>query len=80
MAKDLEGGAGAPSQRKPMKRTSADVRDTLAPSHSEAQLQLLDGTPLSGWLSSPEEFDAAVVDVLKTHARDRVQFEHYLAL
>jgi hypothetical protein len=46
----------------------------------EAQLQLADGTPLSAWLTSPKEFDAAAAAALREHSRDaiRVQVEEAL--
>lgn len=61
---------GAP--KSPGRRTAADIREGLAPMKKGAQLQLLDGSPLSGWLTSPEAFDRAVEAALASHSRDEI--------
>lgn len=61
-------------------RAAADVRGMLAPGQSEARLQLADGTPLSGWLSSPDAFDQAVAQALERYPREQIRVQHDLAL
>lgn len=53
----------------PQRTRGAEIRAGLAPGRKEARLQLADGTPLSGWLTSPAEFDSAVAEALKQHQR-----------
>jgi hypothetical protein len=51
------------------------MRGRLAPAVAEAQLRLVDGTPLTGWITSPEAFDREVAQVLQRYPREQVRIQ-----
>lgn len=54
--------------------------DGLAPGKKEARIELSDGAPLSGWLTSPEGLAVAANAALRVHQRAtlRVRIEEAL--
>lgn len=51
-------------------RTAAQVLEALARGDQKAQVQLLqDGSPVSKWVTTPEDLDAAIAAALCLHPR-----------